>query len=238
MTHAAAGRSGETGDEADHRFVFHVGLNPGTGIFLGVAADLTDHDHGLGFRISGEGLEAVDEVGAVDRVTADANDRGLAEADTAQLVDGLVGERPGAGNNTPGAAGGMHRSRHDADLTLAGGDDTRAVGADEAGRLGGEVVLDLHHVQHRNTLGDADNQLNPGVGGFHDGVGGKRRRYQNHRGVAAGFVAGVLDRVEDRHVVHLLAALTGGDAGNHVGAVGDAGAGVELAFLAGDALHY
>ena len=48
-------------------------------VFLGGAADLADHDDGLGLGVGQEHLQHVDEVGAVDRVAADADAGRLAE---------------------------------------------------------------------------------------------------------------------------------------------------------------
>ena len=49
------------------------------GVLLGRAADLADHDDGLGRRIAEEHLQHVDEFRALDRVAADADRGGLAE---------------------------------------------------------------------------------------------------------------------------------------------------------------
>ena len=60
---------------------------------------------------------------------------GLTEASLAQLMHSLVGEGSGAGYNTPGSTGLMHRSRHDADFALAGSNDTGAVRPDQTSGL-------------------------------------------------------------------------------------------------------
>jgi hypothetical protein len=104
-------------------------------------------------------------------------------------------------------------------LHFAGGDDAGAVGTDEAHRFVLEIVFHPHHVHDRNTLGDADNQGIFGVGRFHDGVGGKGRGHENHAGVGAGNFNGIGHRIENGNIVHLLAALSGGHAGHHLGAV-------------------
>ncbi len=49
VAHAASGRRGLAGDEADHRLL-HVGLDVGRGGLLGVAADFADHDDGVRCR--------------------------------------------------------------------------------------------------------------------------------------------------------------------------------------------
>src|SRR5690606_29472918 len=86
VAHALAGRGRGAGDEADDRLL-HVVLDVlGTG-FLGVAADLADHDDAFGLRVFVEQLQAVDEVQAVDRVAADADAGRLAQAYFGGLLD-------------------------------------------------------------------------------------------------------------------------------------------------------
>ena len=71
-------------------------LDERRGLLLVGAADLADQHDRLGLRIGLEGREAVDEVGADDRVAADADAGGLADAGAGQLVDDLVGQRAAA----------------------------------------------------------------------------------------------------------------------------------------------
>lgn len=147
MTHSAAGGSGDTGDEADDGLaaVDGVGLLEELGgVLLGGATDLADHDDTVSLLVLDEDLEAVDEVGAAEGVTANADDERLAEAGLGGLVDGLVGQGAGTRDDTDAAAL-VDEAGHDADLALAGGDDAGAVGADQTG-----LGLGLEH------LGDAD----------------------------------------------------------------------------------
>lgn len=147
MAHSAAGGSGDAGDEADDGLaaVDGVGLLEELGgVLLGGATNLANHDDAVRLLVLDEDLEAVDEVGAAEGVTADADDEGLAEAGLGGLVDGLVGQGAGAGDNADAAAL-VDEAGHDADLALAGGDDAGAVGADKTG-----LGLGLEH------LGDAD----------------------------------------------------------------------------------
>ena len=67
------------------------------------AADLADHHDALGLSVLLEGLETVDEVGARQRVAADAEAGGLAETEAGELPDGLVGQGSGAGDHADGA---------------------------------------------------------------------------------------------------------------------------------------
>ena len=48
---------------------------------LGLASDLSDHDDALGVGVVEEHVEAVQEVGAVERVATDADAQGLTQAD-------------------------------------------------------------------------------------------------------------------------------------------------------------
>ncbi len=94
----------------------------------------------------------------------------------------------------------------------------------------------LHHVDGRNAFGDADDQRDAGVGGFHDGVGGERRRHEDDGGVRAGCLDGFGDGIEHRAGRDACAAFAGRDAADDFGAVGDGLLGVERAFLAGESL--
>ena len=53
---------------------------------LGAAADLADEDDAMGVGIGLEELEHVDEVHAADRIAADADARGLADAPRRELA--------------------------------------------------------------------------------------------------------------------------------------------------------
>ena len=55
----------------------------------------------------------------------------------------------------------------------------------------------LHHVEHRNAFGDADDERDAGVDRFQDGIGGERRRHIDRRRVGAGRGDGVRARVSN-----------------------------------------
>jgi len=85
VTHAAPRRGGEPGDKAHHRFGDLL-LDKSGRLLLGVPTDLAHHDDAGGGVVGLEGLQAVDEVGAVDRVAADADAGGLADPLLGELV--------------------------------------------------------------------------------------------------------------------------------------------------------
>ena len=97
-------------------------------------------------------------------------------------------------------------------------------------------ALHPHHVEHRNALGDADDERDPGVDRFQDRVGGEGRRHVDHAERRRRSRDGFGDGVEDRQVEMRRAAFAGRDAADHLGAVGDRLLGMEACPGAGDAL--
>src|SRR5690606_38682054 len=124
MAHALAGRGRGTGDEADDRLLDVLGDVLGAG-FLGVAADLADHDDAFGLRVLVEQLEAVDEVQAVDRVASNTDAGRLAQAHLGGLLDRFIGQGARTRDDAD-LARLVDVARHDADLALARGDDAGA----------------------------------------------------------------------------------------------------------------
>src|SRR5690242_17963966 len=76
-------------------------------------------------------LRALQEIGAVDRIAADADAGGLAEASRGRLRHRFIGERARARDDADLAAL-VDMARHDADLALARRYDPRTIGAYEA----------------------------------------------------------------------------------------------------------
>ena len=69
--------------------------------------------------------------------------------------------------------------------------------------------------------------------------GGEAGRHEDHGGIGPGGLHSQFDGIEywDFAVQDPLAAFAGGDARDHIGAIGDHLLGVKNAFIAGDALH-
>src|SRR5262249_14905972 len=127
----------------------------GRRLLLGAPTDLADHDDAFGLRIVLEHAQHIDETGAVDRVTADPDAGGLADANLRQLMDCLVRQRPAARHHAD-RAGLVDIAGHDADLTFTRSNHSRTVRADEAGVFAAEITFDPHHIQDRNAFGDAN----------------------------------------------------------------------------------
>ncbi len=235
MAHATARRRGEPGDEADRGFLDLGLLEELGGLFFRRAPDLADHDDGLGLGVTQEQVQAVDEVGAVDRIAADADAGGLTQVHRRGLRHGLVGQGPGAGYDTH-APRLVDVSGHDADLALAGGDDTGAVGSDQTGFGTAEHPLHLDHIRYRNALRDADHQRDLGIDRLQDGVGGEGWRHIDDGRIGAGLRDRLGYRVEDRNVQVPGAALAGGDAADHLGPIGDRLLGMKGPLGTGEAL--
>lgn len=61
-------------------------------LFLGLASDLSDQNDPFGVLVLQEDFQAVDEIGAVEGVTANAHAQRLAETDFGRLIDSLIGQ--------------------------------------------------------------------------------------------------------------------------------------------------
>src|SRR3546814_5916948 len=79
MAHATPRVCRHPGDEPADRLLDLRGLHEGCRLLLGRTADLADHDDALGLVVGQEHLQHLDEVGAVDRIAADADAGRLAE---------------------------------------------------------------------------------------------------------------------------------------------------------------
>src|SRR6201994_2766933 len=235
MAHAAARRRGDAGDEADHRLLGLVVLDEVRRVFFRRAADLADHDDGLGFRIAQEHLQHLDMLGALDRIAADADAGGLAEADRRRLRHRFIGQRAGARHDADLAAA-MDVAGHDADLAFAGRDHAGTVRSDETRLRALQRALYLHHVEHRDALGDADGKRNLRVDRFEDRIGRIGRRHIDRRRGCAGRLARLAHRVEHGQAEMRCAAFAGRSAADHLGAIGDGLLGMEGALVAGEAL--
>src|SRR5580700_6695312 len=221
MAHAPARRRSAPGDEADHGllaatlgFVFQK-LR---GILFRRAADLADHDQGLGRLIGKKHFQHLDEVSALYGIAADADRGGLAEPFLGGLEHRLVGQ--GAGTRDDADLAGLENiARHDADLAFAGGHDAGAIRPDQARFRAAQRAFDLDHVAHRNAFGDAHDQRNL-----------RRDR------LGAGFFPRFGDGIEHRQIEVRRAAFAGRHAADHFGAVSDCLLGMKGAVLAGEAL--
>ena len=102
------------------------------GVLFGEAADFADHEHGKRLGIFLEELQRVDEVGAVDRVTANTDKGRLPQTCGCCLQYGLIGQCAGTGHNADFTAF-MDVARHNADFAFIRRDNAGAVWPDETG---------------------------------------------------------------------------------------------------------
>ena len=206
-------------------------------LFFRAAADFSDQDHRVRIRVFSEGFQGVDESGPDERIAADPDAGALPDAPGGELVHRLVGQGTAPGNAShPSRA--VDVARHDPDLALPGRDDAGTVGTDEAGVPAPEKAADLQHVPRRDPLGDADHQLQIGVGRLQNGVGRKGGRHEDHAGVGSLPGSGFPNRVVDGEAVVPGASLAGSDACDHPGAVAAALGRMKAALTARDALNH
>src|ERR1700674_1202851 len=74
VTHALTRRCSDARDETHHRFL-HVCLDPACASLFIIAADLSHHDHRVGFRVIIEQAHDVHMLQAIDGIAADADAR-------------------------------------------------------------------------------------------------------------------------------------------------------------------
>lgn len=175
VTHSPARWSRDTSDKADNRLASIILLQPLCSILLRTPTNLTNHDNPIRLRILHKHIQAINEVRAAEWITSNTHNEGLTKSSLRGLVHGFVRERAGSRHDADAAAL-VDEAGHDADLALAWGDDTGAIGTDETGlglRL--EHVCYADHVVLGDAFGDADDEGDLGGDGFFDTGGGEWR---------------------------------------------------------------
>jgi hypothetical protein len=80
--------------------------------------------------------------------------------------------------------------------------------------------MNLDHVEGWDTFGDADDQLDPGVGSFQNGIGCERRRDKNHCRVRASLLSCFSHGIEDRQTLMCGSAFARRDTAHNIGPIG------------------
>ena len=132
MAHAASGRRGLAGDEADHGLSY-VLLDVLRGDFFRIAADFANQHDCVCVRIFVEHAHSVQEAGADDGIAADSDTCGLANAKLRKLIHGFVSQRAAAADKTDLTLL-VDRARHDSDFAFSRRNNPGTVRADEARR--------------------------------------------------------------------------------------------------------
>ncbi len=113
----------------------------------------------------------------------------------------------------------MDVSWHDADLGLPRRDKSWTIRADQPAMAFIQSFFDLDHVQHRNPLGDADDQVNAVGDIFQHRVFGKFSGNINDRRIGAGRFFRFFDAVKYRYPLNALSALARRDPADDLCAV-------------------
>ena len=150
----------------------------------------------------------------------------------------LVGQGTGPRHYPDRPAGFVNGSRHNTNFGLARCYDSRTVGTDHAAGFMLQIIFDLHHIQHRNPFGDDHYQIQPGISGLHDCVGGKGRRNKDQAAICPGTFDSVLHGIKYRNIIHFLPGFAGCYTGNNLCSVIDAMPSVKLSFSAGYPLNH
>ena len=158
-------------------------------VLFGRAADFADHNDALGFRVAEEHVQAVNEVGAVDRIAADADASRLTKTGRGGLSDRLVRQRTGTRYDADLAAL-MNVARHNADLALARRDHAGAIRADETspGPFQGALTLTMSSTGMPSVMQTASS-ISASMA--QNGVGGEQRQNIDNGSIGAGSIDGV-----------------------------------------------
>lgn len=194
---------------------------PLSSLLLSFTTDLTNHNDTFGLGIIDELGEHIDEVGAVERITANADNGRLAKVVLGGLVDGFVSESTRARDDT-NLSLLMNVTRHDTNLAFTGLDDTGAVRANESRLvLRSHNGLHLNHVEGGDTLSDADNEVHLSLDGFKDSVGREGRRNVDHGRFGIGLLLALSEGGIDRETKMRGAALSLVDTTDNLSSIGN-----------------
>ncbi len=94
------------------------------------------------------------------------------------------------------------------------------------------------HVQDRNSLSNTNNQWDLSIHRFHDGIGGKGRRHQDHAGAGPFLLRGLFHRIKDGHTVLIHASFARSHSGYDLGTIFAALGSVKASFPTGNPLNH
>ena len=212
-----------------HLHVFSGGL-------LGISADFADHYHRFGMGIAVEQFKSIHKIRADDRIAANSDRRRLPNSSHRELIYRLIGQCPRPRNNSDWALL-VNTPRHDPDLAVPWRNNSRTVGPNQPRAPVLQELPGANHVQCGNPLGDADDQLEFRIRGFHDRVCGIGRRNKNQGRVRSGLVDGFKHAVEDRPALVACAAFARRDSTHDLRSILSTGFGVERAFASCQTLN-
>ena len=149
---------------------------------------------------------------------------------------GFIGQRPAARHNSD-AAFRVDMAGHDSNLAPARRNNAGTIRTNKPGASIAQIIEGADHIEGGDAFGNANNDRQACIRGFHDRVRRESWWNINHTGIGAGFFDGFGQRVEDRHTFVLGASFTGRYPGNDVRAVSNHLSGVKGALFAGDPLN-
>src|SRR5437763_17171687 len=112
-----------------------------------------------------EKFDGVEMRDAVNWIAADADTSRLAITARSQLPDCLIGECSRTRDHT-NITRLMNVAWHDPDLASARRNDAGTIRSDQFRFLAMHERFDTHHVHHRSSFRDANDQLKTGIDGF------------------------------------------------------------------------
>src|SRR5437588_312378 len=102
-----------------------------------------------------------------DWIAADADASRLAVTARSELPNRFVGQRSRTRDHT-NLSLFVNVTGHDPDLACARSDDSRTVRSDQTRSFPAHLRFYTHHVHHRDSFGDANDEIDICVDGFED----------------------------------------------------------------------
>src|SRR6185369_327594 len=210
--------------------------NKFSSLLFGSSTNLADHHNGIGLWIFLKQSQRIDKVCSNYRVSADPDRGRLTEPKVSKLMNSFVSESSTSRHDAY-AAFSVNMTRHDSDLAFAGRDDSGTIRTNQSSFSIAEIGKRAHHIQRRDSFGDAHCERKLSVGGFHYRVGGKRRWNVDYTRVGASLSDCISEGIENGDAVVFGAAFSRRHAGNNLSAVCDHLSGVKGSLFACDSLN-
>jgi hypothetical protein len=99
------------------------------------------------------------------------------------------------------------------------------------------MTADHNHIQGRDALGNANNELDPGIGSLQYGISRKRSGNEDNTRIGAGLSYSALYGIEHGNTIQIGPSLIWSNTGNHICPILYTAARVEAALTAGDTLN-
>jgi hypothetical protein len=171
VTHSSSWWGSLTSNETyDWKVSLVVGRKPFSSLLFGLSTDFSNHNYTLSLWVSDEAAQDIDEVSSVEWISSNSDDGGLSKVVSTSLVDGLVGQSSGSGDNSNFTLL-MDVTWHDTNLAFTWLNNSWAVWPNKSSlALRVQNRFNLNHVEGWDSFCDADDEIDLSFYGFENGL--------------------------------------------------------------------